>query len=180
MWSSKLTRRQVQFGSVGLTMLLAACTVEPLNSTSSSRLAATGADPSVGAIMKSISVEPVETRTAQQVRNHLLFEMNGGRLEPGGQYTVALTVTVGSRSLSIEQDSLTPTSSQISVQVTYQLIDKSNGQPVAQGTKRAVASYDQTPQKFANERASRDAQNRAAKVAARQVHLAIGQALANI
>ena len=130
--------------------------------------------------MKTINVEPVDSRVAQQVRNELLFEMNGGTLVPGGQYTVTLDITVGSRSLAIEKDSLTPTSAQVSVNASYQLINIANGQPVAQGRKRAVASYDSTPQKFANERAKRDAQNRAAKVAARQIHLAIAQALTKI
>ena len=177
MWSSDLAQVQRLIGTLGLLMFLASCTVEPLNSTSTNRLSADGSSSSVRAVMKSITVAPVDERVAQQVRNSLLFELNGGQLEPGSQYQVKLKVTPASRSLAIESDSLLPTSTQVIVTVNYDLLDTSTRKSFSAGTRRAVASFDKTPQKFANERAERDAQNRAAKDVARQIRLAIGQAL---
>ena len=177
MWSSNVTHIKRLIGPICALSVLAACTVEPLNGTSSSRISNDGTSQSVRTIMKSTSVAPVSTRVGQQVRNNLLFELNGGQLVEGGEYRVTLNVTSASRSLAIERDSLTPTSSQAVVSVTYRLVKSDSGDVISEGTRRAVASYDQTPQKFANERALRDAQNRAAKEVALYLRLAIGQAL---
>jgi LPS-assembly lipoprotein len=180
MWSSDVTQIQRLLGTLGLLVFLASCTVEPLNATSSSRLGADGTSSSVQTVMKSITIAPVKERVAQQVRNNLLFDLNGGQLEPGGQYKVTLEVASAARSLAVEGDSLSATSAQAAVTVNYVLLDTSRGETVSEGTRRAVASFDKTPQKFANERAELDAQNRAAKDVARQIRLAIGQALTKI
>lgn len=177
MWSSDVRQIQRLAGTLGLLILLASCTVQPLNSTSSNRLGADGTSSSVRSVMKSINVKPVKTRVAQQVRNNLLFDLNGGQLVPGGQYEVKLEISSASQSLAVEGDSLSSTSAQVAITAIYTLFDTSTGKPVSTGTRRAVASFDQTPQKFANERAQRDAENRAAKVVAQQIRLAIGQAL---
>ncbi len=179
MSSSDLTPFPRLVGAVGLLMLVASCTVKPLNATkSATSISDDGTSRSVAVVMKTITVNPVDERVAQQVRNNLMFELNGGQLEPGGNLGLSLKVVTGSRSLAIENNSLSPTSAQIAVTVTYNLIDATTRKSVSSGTRRAVASYDKTPQKFANERAQRDAENRAAKDAARQIRLAIGQSLA--
>ena len=176
MWSFDMTP-VFRLAGLGLLIFLASCTVEPLNATSNSRLGADGTPSSVSSIMKAITVEPVNERVAQQVRNNLLFAMNGGRLEPGGNYKVSMVVTPVSSGLAVEGDSLSTTSAQASVQVSYKLIDIRSGKPVDAGIRKAVASFDKTPQSFANERADRDAQNRAAKEVALQLRAAIAQAL---
>jgi LPS-assembly lipoprotein len=182
MWSSDLIRIGHLAGVVGLLMFLGSCTVEPLNATRSGRLvqSADGTSQTVQSVMKAITVNPVNERVAQQVRNNLLFELNGGSQLPNGRYNVKMKVAAASRSLAIENDSLSPTSAQVAVTVDYELVDSSTGKPVSGGKRRAVASYDQTPQQFANERALRDAQNRAAKDVALQIRLAIAQALSKI
>ncbi|MEP1207088.1 MAG: LPS assembly lipoprotein LptE [Rhizobiaceae bacterium] len=181
MWSSDLTPIRSLVGVGGLLIFLASCTVEPLNATRSySSLAGSGGSQSVRDIMKTISVKPVKTRVAQLVRNNLLFELNGGKLEPGGQYELRLQVKSGTRSLAVENNSLSPTSAQIAVTVDFELVDTTTRKEVSGGKRRAVASFDKTPQKFANDRAQRDAQIRAAKDVARQIRLAIGQSLAQI
>lgn len=179
MWSFNVTPIQRLVATLAMLTFLASCTVEPLNATSSSRLSADGTSSSVQEVMKTISVDAVNERVAQQVRNNLLFELNGGKLEPEGQYRVSLRVAPRTRSLSIEGDSLATTSAQASVTVTYRLIENATNKPIAQGVRRAYASYDQTPQKYANERAIRDAQNRAAKEVAQRVRLAIAKALSS-
>ena len=179
MWSFNVTPIQRLVATLAMLTFLASCTVEPLNATSSGRLSADGTSSSVQQIMKTMSVDAVNARVAQQVRNNLLFELNGGKLEPGGQYRVSLRVSPGTRSLAIEGDSLSTTSAQASVTVTYRLIENATNKPIAQGVRRAYASYDQTPQKYANERAIRDAQNRAAKEVAQRVRLAIAKALSS-
>ncbi|MEP0943947.1 MAG: LPS assembly lipoprotein LptE [Rhizobiaceae bacterium] len=177
MWSSDVRQIQRLAGTVSLLFFIASCTVQPLNSTTTNQLSLDGTSSSVRGVMKTISVKPVKTRVAQQVRNNLLFDLNGGQQEPGGQYVVSLQISSASQSLAVEGDSLSSTSTQVAVTAVYTLLDTSTGKPVSTGKRRAVASFDQTPQKFANERAQRDAENRAAKVVAQQLRLAIGQAL---
>ena len=178
MWSFNVTPIQRLLGTLALLTFLASCTVEPLNATSSSRLTSDGTSASVQEVMKSITVDAVDTRVAQQVRNNLLFELNGGKLEPGGQYRVNLRVSPSTRSLAIEGDSLSTTSAQATITVSYRLIDNATNKPISEGVRRAFASFDQTPQKYANERSARDAQNRAAKEVAQRLRLAIAKALA--
>lgn len=181
MWSFRLMREN-QFAVCLIAVLaLSACTIEPLNrSQPDSAIAGGSASASLNAILAATTVSPVNTRVAQQVRNALLFELNGGSPKPNGQYNVKLTVKSNASSVSIESSVNTPTSSQVRVTVRYYLIDTSSGSTVATGTRSALASYDKTPQSFANQRASREANNRAAKEVARHVRLAVGQTIAGL
>ena len=161
--------------------LISACTVEPLNSsTPDSQISSNVEASTIKSILASTSVKPVTTRVGQQVRNQLLFAMNGGKLKPGGQYSVKLSIKSSSYNLSIDSSSNAPTSAQVAISSTYQLISSVSGKTVASGKRRALSSYDRTSQSFANERAERDAQNRAAKELAQQLRLAIAQSLANL
>ncbi len=184
MWYSRLENMFSNVSKIGLfsaLALLAACTVEPLNSSTPNSQLATGIQPaSIGSILASTTVKPVTTRSAQQVRNNLLFAMNGGELQSGGQYNVVLDVESKSYNLSIERNSNAPTSAQVAITANYQLVENRSGKTVANGKRRALSSYDRTSQSFANERAERDAQNRAAKELAQQLRLAIAQSLAGL
>ncbi len=162
--------------AMAATISLSACTVEPLYaSRPDSQLVAQNYDSTTAQILSSTEVDPVSDRTSQQVRNRLLFTMNGGELQPGGKYRVSLAVTETTQTLSVETNSLAPTSAQVRVLAKYSLIEKSSGSVVAAGQRRALAAYDRTPQSFANQRAQRDAQDRAAREVAEQLRLAIAQ-----
>ena len=180
MWSSKVSCVFKTGCAVFFAGFLSACTVEPLASSGPSGKLRNGVSSSTAEILSRTDVKPVDTRVAQQVRNNLLFSMNGGKLQPGGRYSVKLTVKATSRSLSVESSSLAPTSAQVAVLVQYELVEAATGKLIKAGTRRALASYDRTPQSFANERALRDAQNRAAKEVAQQVRLAVAQNISSL
>lgn len=188
MWSSRLPfsgKHSWVYSSksalLALSLLgLAACTVEPLNSSGSSTVSNAGVSSSVATVLASTDVSPVTTRTAQQVRNALLFAMNGGELQAGGNYRVDLFVTSTTTNLSVQTSSLSPTSAQVKVEVRFNVIDLRTGQPVKGSIRRAFASFNRTPQSFANERAERDAQNNAAKEVAQQIRLAVAQIIADL
>ena len=174
-------RMAATLAAVTTLFLLAGCTVEPLNaSRPDSQLVAGNYDTPTVQILASTEVDPVGDRTAQQVRNRLLFAMNGGELRPGGKYRVSLTVEETTQTLSVQTSSLAPTSAQVRVLAKYSLVEKSSGSIVARGERRALAAYDRTPQSFANQRAQRDAQNRAAQEVAEQLRLAIAQNIAKL
>lgn len=121
--------------------------------------------------MASIAVDPVSTRIAQQVRNHLVFLLDRGGSQPvRPAYTLALNVT--SRQIGVFVGSSvdsSPTSGKDRVTVAYVLKDASSGTPLKTGTRSAVAAYDLPPQEFTRLRAARDAENRAAIAAAELV-----------
>lgn len=165
----------------GVSALLAACTVEPLATSSSDSTLSNGlAGQTTSQILSGVSVAPVKTRVAQQVRNRLLFAMNGGKLKPGGQYEVVLSVSERSQTLAVEGDSLTATAARVIVLVSYDLVDVNTKKVVAAGRRQSVASFDRTPQSFANQRAEREAQDRAAREVAQQLRLAVAQDIASL
>lgn len=155
--------------ALGLLALASACTVQPLHGTGSSGY---GGD-------ARYFVEEVDTRVAQQVRNALIFGLNGGRNPAEAPYRVRLVVTATNQNIAIETGRQAPTAARVVVNTSYTVsrMDEGGSNVVAQGERSSSASYDRTVQRFANIRALRDAQNRAAKQVAERVRLAVQQAL---
>ena len=159
-----ITRRLFAAGAL---LTLAGCTVQPMygsGGTSSYRGEAL------------YYVEPVETRVAQQVRNALIFGLNGGRNPNDAPYRLRLLVTATDRAVAVETNRQAPTSARVSVATAWTLT-RGDAQVVASGERTAIAAYDRTVQRFANKRALLDAQNRAATEAAERVRLAVQQAV---
>ncbi len=162
-------------------VIVTGCTVEPLNSSrSNSQVSSSTLSTSTRSILQKTEVDAVTTRHAQQVRNQLLFAMNGGTLQPNGRYRVKLNVEQSISRIAIEANSRAPTSSQVIMKTNYALIDKIQGKTVAQGARQVVTPFNNSPQSFATQRAEREAVNRAAAQMAQQLRLAIAQNLANL
>ena len=165
--------------TIALTLgALQGCTVEPLNA--STAISTDNEASSVKTVLAATQVTPVNTREAQQVRNALLFAMNGGELKPDGKYKVKLTVTSTTNLRSTQVITKAATVGQVQIKAEYLLTEKTGNAFVASGTRNAIASFDRKPQSFANQRAERDAVNRAAKDAAQQIRLALGQIIAGL
>ena len=131
--------------------------------------------------LSSVTVKDnVNTRVGQQVRNHLLFLLNGGNA-PQPNYEAHLSVTWFNRQLAAIPVQIAgggdTTSGTVTVVAKYELVDLDTGKAVARGTRQAIASYDRTGQVFANNRAERDAENRAAREVAESLRLAIASDL---
>ena len=150
--------------------LLSACQFQPLYGNSG-----IGSDNSYG--LSSVTVDEVESRVGQQVRNHLLFLLNGGAAPVEPKYQAKLRVKAINRTLANVQAAEDRTAGSVEVTVSYDLLNSNSYESVATGTRRGIAAYDRTAQNFANERAKRDAENRAAKEAAEAVRLAIASDL---
>jgi LPS-assembly lipoprotein len=159
-------------------VLASACTVRPLYAPAGS--VAPGAATTTQ--LSSISVNPEATRYGQEVRNHLIFLLNGGKGEPASPvYTLALNVTSVKAAAAIIQvgDEDEPTAGTITVTSRYTLTTK-DGKQVAKGSRQVTSSFDAPRQEFANLRAARDAENRAARELAELVRLAVAQDLARL
>lgn len=166
---------------LGLSLSLAAlsaCTVRPLYSDAG---AVAGQSAGTSAGLSSIAIKPVTTRYAQEVRNHLIFGLNGGAGQPANPiYSLTLNVTAQASAAATIQRALEeePTASMMTLASNYVLTDAKTGKVVARGRREVSSSYDVPRQSFAALRAQRDAENRAARELAELLRLAIGQDLA--
>ncbi|MER8701522.1 LPS assembly lipoprotein LptE [Mesorhizobium sp. M0768] len=171
-------RRVVLCGLLASVALVSACTVRPLYS--SAPLVA-GSQVGAAAELASISVKPVKTRYAQQVRNNLIFALGQGAGEPASPvYSLDLGVSELVESAAIEQvttDEDEPTAGTVTLTANYVLSDAKTGTVIARGKRSIPSSYDRPRQEFASYRAQIDAENRAARELADVLRLSIAQDL---
>ena len=154
---------------------LSACTVEPLANARSDSNLATG---TIGdKLYAQVGVDPVDTRVNQQVRNALLFSMHGGTPPVAPNVFVNLAGFSSNQTLAVRGSSLAPTAAQLVYRGTWRL-RRASGEQIAFGQVVSIAQYDRTSQSFANARAVRDAENRAARDAAIQIRSALAGKLA--
>ncbi|WP_309084166.1 LPS assembly lipoprotein LptE [Chelativorans sp.] len=154
------------------------CTVQPLLATHVETFGR-ASTPS----LSSIFVNPVATRYAQEVRNELIFLLNGGAGQPAApryklDLSVALSVTSAAE-IQIAREN-EPTAGTVTLTGIYRLTDAATGQPVAQGRRQVMSAFDRPLQEFAVLRAQRDAEDRAARELAEQLRLAVAQDMARL
>jgi len=166
-------RRIALWIALGGAMLAAACSVQPLHG---SRGAADGLG-DLGAI----EIAEVHSRHALEVRNHLIFLLGGGAGQPGAPaYHLDLDVDSRVSETAIVQIGADnePSAGTVIRGASYRLRDAISSEVIASGRRTASASFDRTRQEFANQRAVRDAENRAARELAEMLRLALAQNLA--
>ncbi|MGH6761179.1 MAG: LPS assembly lipoprotein LptE [Phyllobacterium sp.] len=161
---------------------ISGCQVRPLYSQTS---AGTGVGEQ--ARLASVAINDVDTRYAQEVRNHLIFLLGGGAGEPASPaYRVTMTVTSETTSAAQVQSADTtrregqPTAGTVQLSAVYSIMDAATTKPVANGFRTVYSSFDRPRQPYAELRAERDAQDRAARELAQQLHLAIAQNLSKL
>jgi LPS-assembly lipoprotein len=158
-----------------------ACTVTPLYG---SRLQAP--ESAMSARLGEIAIKPAVNRQEQQVRNNLIFLLGGGAAAPANPaYSLELGVNTRTLSAGTQQavfdpknNQGQPTSGTVVMTSNYVLTDSATGEKVASGKRSASADFDQPREEFANDRAERDAQDRAARELAELLRLSIAQDLA--
>jgi LPS-assembly lipoprotein len=148
--------------------LLSSCQVRPLYSEASgtaTRLAA-------------IAFSAPDNRVEQAVRNHLVFLTSGGAGEAArADYAVQLDVT--SRYTDVLDDEDRPgLPGRITVVAAYALSRTSDGQILKTGRRQVTSLIDIPGQEFAELRAVRDAENRAAREVAELVRADLASVIA--
>lgn len=164
---------RLALGLALLVLALPACQVRPLYAT------APGAeDSAVVAELGAVAVEPLRERVGQTLMNELIFLMRGGARLAEPRYTLRLIVSTRSSSLGIEEYEAVPTATLIALTATYTLTETGTGRVVTTGSVSSTASYDFSSQRFANLRAERDAEDRAARTAAAEIRTRLAATLA--
>ena len=109
--------------------MVSACTVQPLYGT-----AAGGGK--VSATLARISIEAVDDRVAQQVRNNLIFDLAGGKEVSDPVYKMKLTVNTSQSELGLTHIEAAPTYT-VTVTATYEVTkagsDRGDRQGYGQG-----------------------------------------------
>ena len=152
-------------------LVLSACQFQPLYGDRAA---------SQGGGLEQVGVASVDDRVAQQVRNHLLFLLNGGFASSEKTHEARLRVRYSNKQSAALPSIEDSTAGTVTVRVSYDLVDLSTNETVASGSRDAIASYDRTGQVLANNRATRDAENRAAKEAAEALRLAIASNMSQL
>jgi len=153
--------------------LAGGCTVRPMLATTATTFGGEQA-----AALPSVSIAEVNTRYGQEVRNHLIFLLNGGAGQPANPaYRLNLNVTRSVVSaVQVQSGGVhEPTAGSVQMTGRYTLVDAATGKTVATGTQQATASFDRPQQEFAVVRAERDAENRAARELAEFIRLSLAQ-----
>lgn len=166
--------RHVRRAVLGLAVgaLLAGCAnVGPLYGTRD--LSAPSAPRSVDQL-KRIEVSRIGSDIGFELRRQLVFSFHGGADDDGDGYV--LTITVAPNNLTTTTlPTNSPSAVPMFIQVTadFTLVDKTTREVLYTGTSFANASFDSNNQHFSNLRAQRDAEQRAGRLIARDIHTKI-------
>ena len=166
-------------GAAALLSVLAGCTVTPLYGTSTASISSQ--DGGVAAQLASVEITQATDRAGQELRNHLIFLLGGGRGEPANPvYRLQLATTSHvSRgpSISVSEVTLEPSSGFVAMRSDYTLVETATARVISAGTRAVQAPFDNPGQNFAAQRAVRDAENRAARELAEVLRLVVAQEL---
>jgi LPS-assembly lipoprotein len=159
MSSSERSRRAVLFGLGALA--LGGCTFRPMYA----RVDVTGdGSASIGEQLARIDVTPIQSRTGVNLRNELLFKFTGGGRDVENPiHRLDIQMSETTTGVSIESIAGRPSGFNSIVTAVYVLSDVTTGRPVHRGRVVARASYERGIQRFADQRAERDAQDRAVR-----------------
>ncbi len=153
MWSRRKLLSAMAFGGAGTA--LSACGFRPLYQG--------GEIGGVAADLSAVVVDDPTTRLEQAVRNELVFLFTGGSEPAVQRYRMRLTVTERISNLVIEQVTGRPTASSLTLRARVTLLEFGVGRRIFRETFESSASFEQSTQRFANERARLDAGQRAAR-----------------
>ncbi|WP_180966917.1 LPS assembly lipoprotein LptE [Cohaesibacter celericrescens] len=150
---------------LGLGLALSGCQVRPLYS------GTTMSGQTLSADLSSIEIVPAKSRLEQELRNNLIFAFNGGAEQGIPAYRLDMKVTSSTSDLDIESGTGLAKTSRTRLTVTYQLIRLADKEVATTGSSFFTASFAQSTQRYANERALLDAENRVAEQVANDIHL---------
>ncbi|MCM5554770.1 LPS assembly lipoprotein LptE [Pleomorphomonas sp. NRK KF1] len=173
MWSSDLFRRGVLL--LAAAGFLAACQVRPVYAPAGSAVA--GNNPAMVTELASIAIKGQTERVAQALINELIFQLRGGGALVEPKYRLDLILTTRVSDLAIRAREDIPVAKLVSLTATYTLTEVATSRVVTSDNVYATSSFDVSSQRYANVRAQRDAEDRAARAAAADIRLRLSSAL---
>ena len=126
-----------------------------------------------------VGAKPGQDRIAHYLRNELVFDLDGSGQPPPKRYKLDLIVSESLAAAAVNTQTGQASSAILTGTAVFKLIPIGGGPEIVAGTAVASASYDRGPQRFANLRASRDAEIRVAKTLAEQIQTRLAVILRN-
>jgi len=147
-------------GLVGL-MALGGCGWQPL-------YGATASGAQLEDVMRTVEVATIPGRVGQRVRNELIFKTTGGgeSAVPKFRLDIALRESVLNTLVTETGD---PKGQIYQLYTQFKLVRLDNNETVLEGNNNARAAYDKADSVFADIRAKRDAEDRAARTIAEAI-----------
>ncbi|VAW17285.1 hypothetical protein MNBD_ALPHA09-13 [hydrothermal vent metagenome] len=168
----RISRRAV-VGTIALTLIgLAGCSnVRPLYGSG-------GADASGGGDLAEISFAPMSDRVGQRLRNELirLITPSGEPADP--LYRMTLQLSISESDVLVRRNSDVDRKT-LSLSVAYRILDVDTEEEVFAGNAFGDVSFNRVASEYANIRARRDAENRAANIVAEQIRSTVAARLAS-
>ncbi|WP_305986623.1 hypothetical protein [Roseibium sp. MMSF_3544] len=151
-------------------VLLSGCQIRPLYGTSATGDFGSQSSP-VAAELSAVDLDSISSRFANEDSARVLFNELTYRLERGAgsepkKYRLKVLVDTNNAAVGVEQFADVPSAYTLTMNSTYVLSDIATDETLATGRSFRSASYDFSSQRFANQRALRDAQERVAKAVA--------------
>lgn len=153
---------------------LSACGFQPLYG--SGTTAANGTR--LAEVMASVDITPIPGRVGQKLRNELIFANTGGNYAPETRYKlrIAIRERVVDQLVQITGDA----KGQVyQLEASFKLINAADGKIIHTGAAISRAPYNRYQEIFANVRARRDAENRAARTVADSIKTQLAAYLAS-
>ncbi|MBH0237793.1 LPS assembly lipoprotein LptE [Methylobrevis albus] len=159
---------------------LSGCQVRPLYATAGPGTVA------VTDAMRAVRVEAIPVgesdndrdRIRQQLHEELVSALQGGAGALPATTVLRFILTSQKAELGLEEFRDVPVANLVSITVSFTLSDAETGRTLLTGTGYGNASFDFSSQRFANIRAQRDAENRAAALVATDIRTRVAAALA--
>lgn len=123
--------------------------------------------------LRAIAVDPIPDRFGHYLGNELIFALNGAGTPEPAKYRLLVTITSRVQSPIIDTVTSRASAATVWAEATYTVTPAAGGAPVAQGKVSSAADYDRFTNRYANIRAARDAEIRAARTMADQIRLRI-------
>jgi LPS-assembly lipoprotein len=125
------------------------------------------------ASLQTIEVADIKGRLGHYLKTSLQFALGGGTLPNTPVYRLVAAPTSNNRIAAVDRGIAVADNVSAVVDVSYQLIEISSGNPLLTSSVQAIASFGRSTQRFANIQAQQDAEERAAKLAAEQIRTEI-------
>jgi LPS-assembly lipoprotein len=113
--------------------------------------------------LAAIEVKPIADRIGHYLRNELVFDLDGSGGAPARRYDLSVIVVESLDVTVTDYSTGRADSATLVATATYTLTERGTNRTIFTGQAVARATYDRFAQRFANVRAARDAQERAAK-----------------
>lgn len=149
--------------------LLAGCGFQPM-------YAETSTGVQLDDVMRTVSVSKIPGRVGQRIRNELIFATTGGGYSEAPQYRLEIAIRESVQDTFVARTGESEGRAYL-LTAAFKLINIEDETIVVSGQSIGRAAYDNLDSTFADIRARRDAENRAARTVADDIETRIAMAL---